>query len=70
MNGLKSIREKKVITQKELSIASGIAVVTISRLETGKFKPSARTVKALAQALQMEPQELFSYITSKQGILL
>ena len=45
-------------TQAELARRAGITNVTVSRLELGQFPPSARTVRALAQALEVEPRDL------------
>lgn len=70
MNGLKAIRERRLITQEELATASGVAVVTISRLETGKVKPSIRTIRALATALKMDTEEARDLLISRQHRLL
>lgn len=55
---LKQIREAKFVTQKELSEKSGVALVTISRIECDHQKPSFRTIRQLAAALGVEPGEL------------
>jgi len=70
MNGLKALREKRVITQEELSSASGVGVATISRLETGRVKPSTKTTRALAKALSMSPEELRELLVLEQQRLL
>lgn len=43
---------------EELSESSGVAVSTISRIENGLQKPQFVTIRALAEALQVEPSEL------------
>ena len=70
MNGLKALREKRVITQEELSSVSGVGVATISRLETARVKPSVKTIRALAKALGMSPDELRGLLVLEQQHLL
>lgn len=70
MNGLKALREKRVITQEELSRASGVGVATISRLETGRVKPSIKTMRALARGLGIGPEELRGLLVLEQQRLL
>lgn len=70
MNGLKTLREKRLMTQEELATASRIGVATISRIETGKVKASIKTMRALAQTLGMSPEELYEVLVSRQQHLL
>ena len=50
---VKRLREKKGWTQAELSEASGVGRITISRLESGVLKEtSAGTLMKLANALE------------------
>ena len=58
MPTLKEIRERKFISQDDLSKLSGITAATISRLETGKEKPRFVTIRKLAAALGVEPGEI------------
>ena len=52
---LKSAREGALLTQAELSQRAGVAIVTISRLETGdSADPRPGTIKRLAAALDMD----------------
>ena len=55
---LKAIRESKLITQKELSIKTGLTIATISFLENGHTKPRFGTIRILAQVLGVEPSDL------------
>ena len=61
---LREWRLRKVMTQEELAERSGVAEATISRLESGLQDARISTVRKLAAALQVEPQEL---IASDQG---
>jgi len=69
MNELKILREKRLITQEELAAASGLAVATVSRLERGKAKPSLKTIRRLAKALEVNPQDLRTLLLHGQGLL-
>lgn len=55
---LRRIRLACFLSQAELARQSGVHPLTISRLETGRVKPSTRTVRALASALGVPPAEL------------
>lgn len=51
---LKEARLKAVISQKELSIKTGISISNISRIEAGKQKPTFRVRRALNTALGVD----------------
>jgi excisionase family DNA binding protein len=53
---LRSIREAAGLNQQELAAASGLTHEHISRLEAGEYAPYATTVRALARALNVEPE--------------
>lgn len=57
MSKLKAAREQKNLTQEELSEKSKISVRTIQRIEAGT-EPKGHTLKALAQALEIEETSL------------
>jgi excisionase family DNA binding protein len=52
---LRALREAAGLTQQDLAAASGLTHEAISRLETGSNAAYAETVRALAQALAVEP---------------
>ena len=54
---LRTLREAAGMTQLQLAAASGLTHEVISWLETGKRAPRAATVRALAQALQVAPEQ-------------
>ncbi|BCT55360.1 helix-turn-helix domain-containing protein [Dehalococcoides mccartyi] len=58
MKTLKQIRESKFLTQKELAEIAEMSFITINRIETGKQKPTFKSIKKIAQALKIEPSEI------------
>lgn len=57
MSRLLELRERLNLTQGELADKSGISVRTIQRIEAGTV-PKGYTLKALASALKVEPEDL------------
>ena len=55
---LRRVRERQLMTQPELSEKSGVMVATISRIENGMQQPRIPTVRKLARALDINPEEL------------
>jgi len=51
-------RQKQLITQKELSDKTRLTIATISMIENDVVKPRFSTIKKLARALGVDPQEL------------
>jgi transcriptional regulator with XRE-family HTH domain len=57
-DNLRRIRLANFLSQAELARRSGVHALTITRLESGRTAPSTRTVRALAEALGIQPGEL------------
>ena len=55
---LRRLRLASFLSQAELARQAGLHTLTISRLESGRVKPSTRTVRALATTLVVAPLEL------------
>ncbi len=55
---LKEWRERRFMTQEDLAQASGVGAATIARVETGQQRPTPKTIKRLAAALKIEPEQL------------
>jgi transcriptional regulator with XRE-family HTH domain len=55
---LKALRHRRVLTLRELEQRSGVAYNTIWHLENGKRGAQPRTLRKLARALGVEPEEL------------
>lgn len=47
------------MTQSDLAAASGLSKIAISRLENGHRQPRWSTARSLAQALGVDPGQLF-----------
>jgi len=58
MARLKELRHRRVLTLHELEELAGVAYNTIWRLENGKTGAQPRTIRKLAAALSVEPEEL------------
>jgi transcriptional regulator with XRE-family HTH domain len=55
---LRALRQQRVLTLRELETRSGVAYNTIWHLENGKRGAQPRTIRKLAAALGVEPEEL------------
>ena len=58
MAKLRELRHRRVMTLQELEEHSGVAYNTIWRLENGKTGAQPRTIRKLAKALGIEPEDL------------
>jgi transcriptional regulator with XRE-family HTH domain len=55
---LKELRQRRVLTLRELEEVSGVSYNTIWRLENGFTEARPRTIRRLAAALGVDPEEL------------
>ena len=58
---LKTIRDKKNITQAQLSIDCDFDISVISRIERGVVNTSINNIKIIANALEIDIKELFNF---------
>lgn len=56
--GLRSIRERRALTQVELGKLAGVSPDTIIDLELGRRKPRPSTRRKLARALRVRVEEI------------
>jgi transcriptional regulator with XRE-family HTH domain len=54
---LRDLRKRALLTQKELADKSGVGVTTIIRIERNQVEPHGRTIRRLAEALDVAPEE-------------
>lgn len=59
---LRQIRLEQALSQRDLSRMTGVAHDSISQLETGKREAQPKTIRKLAEALEVEPKELMESI--------
>jgi len=55
---LKELRRRRVLTLEELAEKAGVGRNTIWRLEHGVMGAQPRTIRKLAKALDVEPEDL------------
>ena len=55
---LRDLRKRSLLTQRELADKSGVGVTTIIRIERNQVEPHGRTIRKLAEALEVAPEEL------------
>jgi transcriptional regulator with XRE-family HTH domain len=58
MARLRELRRRRVLTLEELAEKAGVGRNTIWRLEHGVMGAQPRTIRKLAKALNVEPEEL------------
>lgn len=58
---LRQVRERLFVTQAELAARTGIAEATLSRIENGLQRPRISTVRKIAEALGVRPEELVDW---------
>lgn len=58
---IKEIRKSKGMTQEQLAELVGIGTSNISYIETGKFAPTIENFEKIVKALEVEPQELYTF---------
>ena len=55
---LRDFRKRALLTQEQLAERSGVGITTIVRIERNQVEPHARTIRKLAEALDLEPKDL------------
>ena len=59
-NSIRRLRELRALSQRELAARAGLSVTTVNRIETRQRKPMPRTIRKLAEALDVTPEELLA----------
>jgi transcriptional regulator with XRE-family HTH domain len=55
---LRQLRRRRMLSLRELGEQSGVAFDNINKLENEKRRAQPRTIRKLAEALEVEPHEL------------
>ena len=66
---LRELRRERDLTLRELSEKSGLAINTLSMIETGKTSPSVSTLQQLARALGVPITAFFAPQVSEQSVV-
>ena len=66
MSRLRQVRERHIMTQREVAASANITVTTLSRIENGKVNPNFSTIRSLAKVFGISPQEMRRIILSRQ----
>jgi transcriptional regulator with XRE-family HTH domain len=56
--GLRELRERKLLSQRELGEKADVSPTTIIHIEQGKIRAHPRTLRKIAEALGLQPEEL------------
>ena len=67
MPALREIRLGQALSQRDLAQKAGIAPKTIVDLELGRQEPRLRTIRTLAEALGVQPQEVDEFRQAIEG---
>jgi len=57
---VRRLRELRALSQRDLAALAKLSVTTVNRIESGQRKPMPRTVRKLAEALGVTPEELLA----------
>ena len=57
---VRRLRELRALSQRDLAALAKLSVTTVNRIETRQRKPMPRTVRKLAEALGVTPEELLT----------
>lgn len=65
---LKAWRRRRALSQKDLADAAGVRRATIAEIESGRRAPRPSTIRKLAGALELQPEDLFQHPGEGGGI--
>ncbi|WP_418603392.1 DUF4870 domain-containing protein [Hwangdonia sp.] len=66
-NRVKALRKRKGFSQEELTENSGLSLRTIQRIENGETEPRGDTLKRLANALHVTPDDLIDWTVQEDN---
>ena len=55
---LRTLRERRFLSHRELAKRADVSPTTVLNLEAGRVEAQRRTVRKLAEALEVDPAEL------------
>jgi transcriptional regulator with XRE-family HTH domain len=57
---VRRLRELRALSQRDLAAKAGLSVTTVNRIESRRHKATHKTVRKLAEALGVTPEELLT----------
>lgn len=69
LDRLRQVREARFLTQADLAERSGVSRQTINRLEQGEIEARFKTLRQLADALEVQPATLIS-LTLEEAFIM
>lgn len=67
---VKELRKRKGLSQEELTENSGLSLRTIQRIENGETDPTGETLRRIADALKVNPDELIDWTIKEDSSFL
>lgn len=64
---LSEVRRSRLLSMRELGEQAGVAVTTINNIEMGYITPHLSTIRKLARALEIDPQEVEEFEAAIRG---
>jgi transcriptional regulator with XRE-family HTH domain len=64
---LRELRLARVLSQRDLAGKAGVTAKTVVDLELGRQEPRLRTIRAIAEALGVEPAEVDEFRRAIEG---
>jgi len=58
MATLRQLRKQRDLTQEQLAVVADVSSSTVYHIEAGKVRPRPSIVRRLAQALNVQPDEI------------
>ena len=58
---LREWRRQRFLTVRALAEKAGVAYTTVVRAETGRHQPTMKTIRRLAKALGIKPEQLVEW---------
>lgn len=58
---LREWRRRRLLSQRDLAKKARVGLSTVVRVEKGDYRPTMRTLRRLAKALDVEPDQLVDW---------
>ena len=63
--GIRELRQRKLLSQRELAERAGVSETTIVKLELGATRPHPGTLRKIAAALEISPEEMADLVAGQ-----